>query len=79
MVPPKRHILKTIRVEFLPRRQIGVLGLNGAGKFTLLRIMAGLIKICRGRSAPAARHIKIGHLPQEPQLNPEHTVMRVDC
>ncbi|SUH39882.1 ABC transporter [Salmonella enterica subsp. enterica] len=56
VVPPKRHILKNISLSFFPGAKIGVLGLNGAGKSTLLRIMAGLDKEYRGRSAPAARH-----------------------
>ncbi len=59
--------------ELLPGAKIGVLGLNGAGKSTLLRIMAGLDKDIEGEARPQP-DIKIGYLPQEPQLNPEHTV-----
>ncbi len=59
--------------EFLPGAKIGVLGLNGAGKSTLLRIMAGIDKDIEGEARPQP-DIKIGYLPQEPQLNPEHTV-----
>ncbi len=59
--------------ELLPGAKIGVLGLNGAGKSTLLRIMAGLDKDIEGEARPQPG-IKIGYLPQEPQLNPEHTV-----
>ena len=59
--------------EFLPWGKIGVLGLNGAGKSTLLRIMAGIDKDIEGEARPQP-DIKIGYLPQEPQLNPEHTV-----
>ncbi len=59
--------------ELLPGRKIGVLGLNGAGKSTLLRIMAGIDTDIEGEARPQPG-IKIGYLPQEPQLNPEHTV-----
>lgn len=59
--------------EFLPGAKIGVTGLNGAGKSTLLRIMAGIDKDIEGEARPQP-DIKIGYLPQEPQLNPEHTV-----
>ncbi len=71
VVPPKRHILKNISLSLLAK--IGVLGLNGAGKSTLLRIMAGIDKDIEGEARPQP-DIKIGYLPQEPQLNPEHTV-----
>ncbi|MBN6077065.1 energy-dependent translational throttle protein EttA [Aggregatibacter actinomycetemcomitans] len=73
VVPPKRHILKDISLSFFPGAKIGVLGLNGAGKSTLLRIMAGIDKEIEGeaRSQPG---IKIGYLPQEPKLDPQHTV-----
>ncbi|MFH7587091.1 energy-dependent translational throttle protein EttA [Oceanimonas smirnovii] len=73
VVPPKRHILKNISLSFFPGAKIGVLGLNGAGKSTLLRIMAGIDTEIEGE-ARAQPGIKIGYLPQEPQLNPEHTV-----
>lgn len=73
VVPPKRHILKNISLSFFPGAKIGVLGLNGAGKSTLLRIMAGIDKDIEGEARPQP-DIKIGYLPQEPQLNPEHTV-----
>ncbi|MBT0728910.1 energy-dependent translational throttle protein EttA [Rosenbergiella nectarea] len=73
VVPPKRHILKNISLSFFPGAKIGVLGLNGAGKSTLLRIMAGIDKDIEGEARPQPG-IKIGYLPQEPQLNPEHTV-----
>lgn len=73
VVPPKRHILKNISLSFFHGAKIGVLGLNGAGKSTLLRIMAGLDKDIEGEARPQPG-IKIGYLPQEPQLNPEHTV-----
>ncbi|KLU16997.1 ABC transporter ATP-binding protein [Xenorhabdus sp. GDc328] len=73
VVPPKRHILKNISLSFFPGAKIGVLGLNGAGKSTLLRIMAGIDKDIEGEARPQPG-IKIGYLPQEPKLNPEHTV-----
>ncbi|XDK20359.1 energy-dependent translational throttle protein EttA [Kosakonia cowanii] len=73
VVPPKRHILKNISLSFFPGAKIGVLGLNGAGKSTLLRIMAGIDTDIEGE-ARAQPGIKIGYLPQEPQLNPEQTV-----
>ncbi|MBN6066374.1 energy-dependent translational throttle protein EttA [Aggregatibacter actinomycetemcomitans] len=73
VVPPKRHILKDISLSFFPGAKIGVLGLNGAGKSTLLRIMAGIDKEIEGEARPQPG-IKIGYLPQEPKLDPQHTV-----
>ncbi len=73
IVPPKRQILKDISLSFFPGAKIGVLGLNGAGKSTLLKIMAGVDTDIEGEAIPMPG-IKIGYLPQEPQLNPEHTV-----
>jgi energy-dependent translational throttle protein EttA len=73
IVPPKRHILKDISLSFFPGAKIGVLGLNGSGKSTLLKIMAGVDKEIEGEAIPMPG-IKVGYLPQEPQLNPEHTV-----
>ena len=72
-VPPKRQILKDISLSFFPGAKIGVLGLNGSGKSSLLKIMAGVDKEIDGEAIPMPG-IKIGYLPQEPQLNPEHTV-----
>ena len=72
-VPPKRQILKDISLSFFPGAKIGVLGLNGSGKSTLLKIMAGLDNEIEGE-AMAMPGIKIGYLPQEPQLDPEQTV-----
>ncbi|WP_184299680.1 energy-dependent translational throttle protein EttA [Roseateles oligotrophus] len=72
-VPPKRHILKDISLSFFPGAKIGVLGVNGSGKSTVLKIMAGVDKEYEGE-AMAMPGIKIGYLPQEPQLNPEQTV-----
>ncbi len=73
IVPPKRHILKDISLSFFPGAKIGVLGLNGSGKSTLLRIMAGVDHEYEGEATPMPG-LDIGYLPQEPQLNPEHTV-----
>ena len=72
-VPPKRQILKDISLSFFPGAKVGVLGVNGSGKSTLLKIMAGVDKEIEGE-AIAMPGIKIGYLPQEPQLNPDHTV-----
>jgi ABC-type glutathione transport system ATPase component len=72
VVPPKREILKNISLSFFPGAKIGVLGLNGSGKSTLLRIMAGIDKEIEGEAVPMPG-IKIGHLPQEPQLDPANT------
>ncbi|MGE4368481.1 MAG: energy-dependent translational throttle protein EttA [Burkholderiaceae bacterium] len=73
IVPPKRQILRDISLSFFPGAKIGVLGLNGSGKSTLLKIMAGIDKEIEGDAVPMPG-IKVGYLPQEPQLNPEHTV-----
>ena len=73
IVPPKRQILKDISLSFFPGAKIGVLGTNGSGKSTLLKIMAGIDTEIEGEAIPMAG-LKIGYLPQEPQLNPEHTV-----
>ncbi len=72
-VPPKRQILKDISLSFFPGAKIGMLGLNGSGKSTLLRIMAGLDKEIEGEII-AMPDLKIGYLPQEPQLVPEQSV-----
>src|SRR5690242_7430775 len=68
VVPPKRHILKNISLSFFPGAKIGVLGLNGSGKSSLLRIMAGVDTDIQGEARPQAG-IKVGFLPQEPQLD----------
>ncbi|MDH5265071.1 MAG: energy-dependent translational throttle protein EttA [Betaproteobacteria bacterium] len=73
VVPPKRQILKDISLSFFPGAKIGLLGLNGAGKSTVLKIMAGLDKEIEGEATPMPG-IKIGYLPQEPQLEPGHSV-----
>ena len=73
IVPPKRQILKNISLSFFPGAKIGVLGLNGSGKSTLLKIMAGLDHDIEGEAMPMPS-LKIGYLPQEPQLDPDQTV-----
>ncbi|MGE4239302.1 energy-dependent translational throttle protein EttA [Ramlibacter sp.] len=73
IVPPKRQILKDISLSFFPGAKIGVLGLNGSGKSTLLKIMAGIDTDIEGEATPMPG-LKIGYLPQEPQLEPDETV-----
>ncbi|HEX5371466.1 MAG TPA: energy-dependent translational throttle protein EttA [Aquabacterium sp.] len=73
IVPPKRQILKDITLSFFPGAKIGVLGVNGSGKSTFLKIMAGVDKEIEGEAVPMPG-IKIGYLPQEPVMNPEQTV-----
>ncbi|HEU5283392.1 MAG TPA: energy-dependent translational throttle protein EttA [Burkholderiales bacterium] len=73
IVPPKRQILKDISLSFFPGAKIGVLGLNGSGKSSLLRIMAGVDRDIEGEAVPMPG-IRIGFLPQEPQLDPQQSV-----
>ncbi len=73
VVPPKREILRDISLSFFPGAKIGVLGLNGSGKSTLLRIMAGVDTDIHGEARPLAG-IRIGYLPQEPQLDAKKNV-----
>ena len=73
VVPPQKTIIKDISLSFFPGAKIGLLGLNGAGKSTVLRIMAGVDKEFEGEAVPMVG-IKIGYLPQEPELDPEKTV-----
>jgi sulfate-transporting ATPase len=74
VVPPQREILRGIYLSFFPGAKIGILGLNGAGKSTVLRIMAGLDKEFTGEAYPA-EGTRIGHLSQDPQLDPKKTVL----
>jgi sulfate-transporting ATPase len=74
VVPPKREILKGIWLSFYHGAKIGVLGLNGAGKSSLLRIMAGLDTEFEGEAFPG-KNIRVGHLPQEPELDPGKSVI----
>ncbi len=73
IVPPKRVILKDISLSFFPGAKIGVLGLNGSGKSSLLKIMAGADREYEGEAVPMPG-MRIGFLPQEPQLDPGQTV-----
>jgi len=73
IVPPKRQIIKDISLSFFPGAKIGLLGLNGAGKSTVLKIMAGVDTDFVGEARPQAG-IKVGYLAQEPQLDPGMTV-----
>ncbi|MFN0183879.1 MAG: energy-dependent translational throttle protein EttA [Aquabacterium sp.] len=73
IVPPKRQILRDISLSFFPGAKIGMLGLNGSGKSTLLKIMAGLDHDIEGEAVPMPG-LKIGYLPQEPELDPNLTV-----
>ncbi|MFK2901420.1 energy-dependent translational throttle protein EttA [Dyella jejuensis] len=76
IVPPKRQIIKDISLSFFPGAKIGLLGLNGAGKSTVLRIMAGVDTDFQGEARPQPG-IKVGYLAQEPQLDPDKTVREV--
>ncbi|MDX1673196.1 MAG: ATP-binding cassette domain-containing protein, partial [Longimicrobiales bacterium] len=73
VVPPKREVLKGIWLSFYPGAKIGVVGPNGAGKSTVLRIMAGIDTDFQGEAFPM-KGIKIGYLPQEPELDPSLNV-----
>lgn len=72
-VPPNRALIKDVSLSFFPGAKIGVLGLNGAGKSTVLRIMAGVDKEFDGE-ARVQPGISIGYLPQEPELDESQTV-----
>jgi energy-dependent translational throttle protein EttA len=76
LVPPKRVILKDISLSFFPGAKIGVLGLNGSGKSSLLRIMAGEDQEYDGDAVPMP-DLRIGFLPQEPKLDPDATVRSI--
>jgi len=73
VVSPKRQIIKDISLSFFPGAKIGLLGLNGSGKSTVLRIMAGADKEFEGE-VQWQPGISIGYLPQEPELDPAKTV-----
>ena len=72
--PPAREVLKGIWLSFFPGAKIGLIGANGSGKSTLLRIMGGEIGDFMGE-AFAAEGVKVGFLPQEPQLDPAKDVL----
>src|SRR6266849_2177932 len=74
VVPPKRAILKNISLNFFPGAKIGVLGVNGAGKSSLLKIMAGVDRDFEGEAIPRP-NLRVGFLPQEPQLDPAKDVL----
>jgi sulfate-transporting ATPase len=76
LIPPKRQILKDISLSFYPGAKIGVLGTNGSGKSSLLRIMAAEDTEFDGTATPMP-NISIGYLPQEPKIDPERTVREV--
>ena len=73
IVPPKKTIIKDISLSFFPGAKIGLLGLNGSGKSTVLRIMAGVDKEFEGE-VQWQPNMSIGYLPQEPQLDADKTV-----
>jgi sulfate-transporting ATPase len=73
IVPPKRQIIKDISLSFFQGAKIGLLGLNGAGKSTVLRIMAGVDEEFDGEMTRMSG-IRVGYLPQEPRLDGEKTV-----
>ena len=73
IVPPKRQIIKDISLSFFPGAKIGLLGLNGSGKSTVLKIMAGVDKDYEGEAIPMP-NLNIGYLAQEPELDPNQTV-----
>jgi sulfate-transporting ATPase len=73
IVPPKKQIIKDISLSFFPGAKIGLLGLNGSGKSTVLRIMANADKEFEGE-VQWQPNMTIGYLPQEPQLDAEKTV-----
>jgi len=71
--PGGKKVFENIRLNFLPGVKIGVVGVNGSGKSSLLRIMAGMDKDFQGE-AWAAEGARVGYLPQEPWLDPKLTV-----
>ena len=76
IVPPNRTIIRDISLSFFPGAKIGLLGLNGAGKSTVLRIMAGADPDFEGEARPQPG-IRIGYLPQEPELDESKSVREI--
>lgn len=76
IAPPKKQIIKDISLSFFPGAKIGLLGLNGAGKSTVLKIMAGVDKDFQGEARPQPG-IKVGYLAQEPEMDLAKTVRQV--
>jgi ATP-binding cassette ChvD family protein len=76
VIPPQKTIIKNIYLSFFYGAKIGVLGLNGSGKSTLLRIIAGLDKSFTGDVVWSPGY-SVGLLEQEPQLDPNKTVLEV--
>lgn len=74
--PPNKYVLKDIYLSYFYGAKIGVLGLNGSGKSSLLKIMAGLDEEFLGEAFPA-KNYRVGFLEQEPQLDPERTVKEI--
>jgi sulfate-transporting ATPase len=72
VVPPKRQIIKDISLSFFQGAKIGLLGLNGSGKSTVLRLMAGVDDEYEGEIQ--RMNVRVGYLPQEPKLDGEKTV-----
>ena len=73
IVPPKRQIIKDISLSFFPGAKIGLLGLNGSGKSTVLRIMANEDREFEGE-VQWQPNMTIGYLPQEPLMDAAKTV-----
>ena len=74
--PPQKQVLKNIYLSFFYGAKIGVIGLNGSGKSSLLKIIAGLDKSYQGEVV-LSPGFSVGYLAQEPELDPEKTVKEV--
>jgi energy-dependent translational throttle protein EttA len=74
--PPQKQVLKNIYLSFFYGAKIGVLGLNGSGKSSLLKVIAGVDKQFQGEVAFSPGY-SVGYLEQEPQLDPSKTVMEI--
>ena len=76
VVPPKREVLRDISLSYFYGAKIGVLGLNGSGKSSLLKILAGVDEDFTGETHLSSGYT-VGYLPQEPELDPEKTVIEI--